>query len=150
MLLLSGCKPCIPKKQHAVLAKAAQKERLIYGAFLPVSWNGTQDTDFGSHDSLLFQLSPIHDVFRATKQRSQYSSFPATGGLLFGGIQGVRLSLDETLKEGVFTHEVSDQGSYENSFGVREHLQWEEAFRIEALEVWGFGGEWERCDLPFM
>lgn len=138
MLLVSGYKPCIPKNQHATSAKAAEKERFLYGAFLREPWNGSHDEDFGSHHSLLFQLSPIHEVFQARKQMSPYARFPATGGLLFGGTQGVRLSLDETLTEGVFTHEISDEGSYENSFGVRRNSRWEEAFLIKAVEMLGF------------
>ena len=138
VLLVSGYKPCPPKNQHATSAKSVEKVPLIYGAFSRESWDGTHDKDFGFHHSLLFQLSPIHEVFLSQKQTSQHASFPATGGLLFGGTQGVRLSLDETLTEGVFTHEVSDKGTYENSFGVRRDLQWEETFLISAVEMIGF------------
>ena len=146
MLLVSGFKPCIPENQQSVSGKTAENERLIYGAFLPVPWDGTHDVGFGSHDSSLFQLSPIHEAFQARKQRSQYATFPATGGLVFGGAQSVRLTLDEALKEGIFTHEVSEQGSYENSFGVRRNSRWEEVFPIEAVELVGFGGVWDRDD----
>ena len=163
-------------------------QRLVFGAYIPIPWTQTHKHNFGSQDTLLFQLAPTHDVFRASALATDYIYFskppssPVAGlgfgsaapgsalqqatsaaasissptsashrhrSSLSGGFGGggiftpgpVSLHLDDALEFGVFTHLASGGGSFHPS--ALRNADWQERFEIEAVEVWGVGGEEE-------
>jgi hypothetical protein len=65
-----------------------QNTRITYGAYVPVPWKQSPKHAFGTSSTVLFQLSPIHDVFPASTVDSSYIYFnrpPSTHtGLGFG------------------------------------------------------------------
>jgi hypothetical protein len=65
-----------------------QNTRITYGAYVPVPWKQSPKHTFGTSSTVLFQLSPIHDVFPASTIDSSYIYFnkpPATHtGVGFG------------------------------------------------------------------
>ena len=122
------------------------RKRIVFGAFIPVPWMTSDSTDFGSEYSCLFQLSPVHEVFRASEAAVQHAQF-FEGSLVFGGREGVGLNFNPGLQYGAFRHDEVARGDYQ-SFGLRQGLLRDEEFKVEELEVWGFGGEWVRTDKP--
>jgi hypothetical protein len=46
--------------------------RITYGAYVPVPWKQTPKHAFGTSSTVLFQLSPMHDVFPASAVDSSY------------------------------------------------------------------------------
>ena len=113
---------------------------------------------------MLFQLSPTHDVYRASKSNRNHIYFnkPPTHppGLGFGtpipqqssahlshappiSLGPVSLHLDSALEFGIFTHYSSDHsGSFQtSSLPCRKYKDWQDRFEIESLEVWGLGGD---------
>ncbi|KAI9656277.1 MAG: Restriction of telomere capping protein 5 [Bathelium mastoideum] len=162
-------------------------QRLVFGAYIPVPWTHTHKHNFGTRDTLLFQLAPAHDLFRASALATDYIYFskppshPVAGlgfgsatpgsatqqasaatasiaspgspsahrrsGSLTGGGSGiftpgpVSLHLDDALEFGAFTHLASGGGSFGAS--ALRGGDWQDRFEIEAVEVWGVGGEEE-------
>ena len=130
--------------------------RVVFGAYLNVPWKQTYKEAIGDSETLLFQLEPIHEVFRASTINKDYATF-SKSGVGFGNppsrpkaISGlsshvtlgpVSLLLNESLEYGVFTHESAGGGSFHPSLS-REH-NWQDRFEIESLEVWGCGGDEE-------
>lgn len=137
-------------------------QTLVYGAYIPSPWKQTHKTCFGDAETKLFQLSPIHDVFHASKMSSDYTYFNRSptypSGLGFGTqipqqlhqsfhttrLGPVSLHLDDALEFGIFTHISEGGGSFHSSsLPARRHKDWQDRFEIEALEVWGIGGDEE-------
>ena len=130
--------------------------RVIFGAYLNVPWKQTYKEALGDPETLLFQLEPVHEVFRASTLLRDYATFTKSG-VSFGSppprakpISGlsshvtlgpVSLLLDASLEFGVFTHDVGGGGSFHTS-QARKH-NWQDRFEIESLEVWGCGGDEE-------
>ena len=130
--------------------------RVIFGAYLDVPWKQTHKEAIGGAEMLLFQLEPIHEVFRASTISKDYVTFTRSG-ISFGSppapskpISGlsshvalgpVSLMLNESLEFGVFTHNSAGGGSFHPSQS-RKH-DWQDRFEIESLEVWGCGGDEE-------
>lgn len=65
-----------------------ENQRITYGAYIPMPWKSTHKTTFGTEQTTLFQLSPVHDVFPASSLSQHYIYFnkpPTTyTGLGFG------------------------------------------------------------------
>jgi hypothetical protein len=129
--------------------------RVLFGAYLDVPWKETHKEAIGGTDSLLFQLEPIHEVFRANIISRDYATFTKSG-IGFGNpparskVSGfdahvalgpVSLLLDEALEFGVFTHDSHGGGSFHPS--QTRKSDWQDRFEIESLEVWGCGGDEE-------
>ncbi|KAK4236470.1 restriction of telomere capping protein 5 [Achaetomium macrosporum] len=137
-------------------------ERLTFGIFLSSPWKHTHRECFGSNDTLLFQLQPIHDVFRASTVNNDYALFtkpsaPALlGGISFGcpppqstqayrrsnvmSLGPVSLVLDDSFEFGCFTHSYSSQGGAFQTSVVRK-FDFQDRFEISSIEVWGCGGD---------
>lgn len=130
--------------------------RVVFGAFLDMPWKQTHKEAIGGNETLLFQLEPIHEVFRASTLSRDYATFTKSGiafgnpparpkpvsGLSSHTILGpVSLMLDESLEFGVFTHDSSGGGSFLPS--QTRKSDWQDRFEIESLEVWGCGGDEE-------
>lgn len=132
------------------------KGGVIFGAYIDVPWKHTYKEAIGGSGMLLFQLSPVHEVFRASSLSTDYLTFTKTG-VGFGcppprpknvsGISShtalgpVSLMLDSSLEFGVFTHDSTGGGSFHPSETRKE--DWQDRFEIESLEIWGCGGDEE-------
>lgn len=130
--------------------------KVIYGAYLDVPWKRTSKEAIGGIETLLFQLEPIHEVFRASTISKDYATC-SSAGISFGcpptrskAVSGlpsqltlgaVSLMLDDSLEFGVFTHDREGGGSFHTS--PSRNNSWQDRFEIESLEVWGCGGDEE-------
>lgn len=151
----------------------AQPQRVIYGAYLPIPIKATHRTPLSHPSTLLFQLHPTHDVFRASDISTNHLTFVAPGpGAQHAGIAlgcplpvphpspgtstvplgPVSLYLDDALAFGVMTHTSAGGGSFHPSGapvrrgkrgrdGAVGKGDWQDIFEVEAVEVWGLGGE---------
>lgn len=152
-----------PRRYQSSIANDASSQQLIYGAYIPNQWKHTGKTCFGDSQTELFQLSPVHDVFSASQMVKDYVYFsksptsPAGVGLgtpiptqssahsrstsIFRA-GPVSLHLDDALEFGIFTHLAEGGGSFHSSrLPCRKGKSWQDRFEIEALEVWGCGGD---------
>ncbi|OAA60592.1 tldc domain containing protein 2 [Niveomyces insectorum RCEF 264] len=172
-------------------------DTLIFGAYVNQPWQLTHRTCFGDDRTVLFQLSPVHDVFGASTLNRDYVAFvkPSAanqhaGGIGFGcpppasqsqwkrssssslastsGLAStptaaaaghgllplgpLSLLIDANLEFGVMTHDCGEPGSSSGGGGggggafhpsVARAFRFQERFAIEALEVWGCGGDAE-------
>ncbi|KAI9879717.1 MAG: Restriction of telomere capping protein 5 [Pleopsidium flavum] len=130
--------------------------RLTFGVYLNVPWKQTNKAAMGDSETLLFQLEPIHEVFRASSLSTDYATFTKSG-INFGSpppkpkpVSGlsshialgpVSLMLDDSLEFGVFTHDSAGGGSFHAS--QSRQSDWQDRFEIGSLEVWGCGGDEE-------
>lgn len=141
---------------------SSDSSRVVFGIYLNQPWKQTYKECFGDSESLLFQLEPVHDVFRASTINKDYASFtkppiPHTG-IAFGSphpkakttaglsplinVGPVSLMFDSSFEFGVFTHNyTSGGGAFHNSQSRKR--DWQDRFAIESLEVWGCGGDEE-------
>ncbi|KAF2856613.1 restriction of telomere capping protein 5 [Plenodomus tracheiphilus IPT5] len=149
-----------PKRLSNSVPPTQDNQTLIYGAYVPTQWKHTGKTCFGDDSAILFQLSPTHDVFKASKFSTDYIYFNKSPtqppGLGLGTpipIQSsahthsqtifrpgpVSLHLDDALEFGVFTH-ISDGGGsfHPSALPVRRGRDWQDRFEIESLESIGF------------
>ncbi|KAF2709697.1 restriction of telomere capping protein 5 [Pleomassaria siparia CBS 279.74] len=156
----------LPSKRlpSSISEQDASSTTLTFGAYIPVQWKHTPKTCFGDHSTVLFQLSPTHDVFSASAFSTDYiyNNKPPThpSGVGFGSAvpqqtsaynshsQGqiplgpVSLHLDDALEFGIFTHRSEGGGSFKPSkLPMRRGKDWQDRFEIESLEVWGCGGD---------
>jgi hypothetical protein len=152
-----------PKRLPSSISDKDTNTRLTFGAYIPVQWKHTPKTCFGDSSTLLFQLSPTHDVFAASEFSKDYiyNSKPPTqpAGVGFGStipqqtsayshaahqipLGPVSLHLDDALEFGIFTHRSEGGGSFKPSkLPSRRGKDWQDRFEIESLEVWGCGGD---------
>lgn len=139
-------------------------DALTFGLYLGQPWKHTHRECFGGDDTLLFQLEPVHDVFRASTMNRDYVSYtkPSTAtshaGINVGcpppqptqtyrrastiALGPVSLVLDDSFEFGCFTHDFTSKGgSFLNS--AARQVDFQEHFEIVSLEVWGCGGDEE-------
>ena len=145
-----------PKRFPNGASGNSTSERMVFGAYLDVPWKHTYKEAIGGSDALLFQLEPIHEVWRASTINTDYATF-TKNGISFGSppprarpvsglsqhatLGAVSLSLDSSLEFGVFHHDSNGGGSFHPS-QTRKN-DWQDRFEIESLEVWGCGGDEE-------
>lgn len=145
-----------PKKFSDGASGNSSTGKVLYGAYLDVPWKHTNKEAIGGHETLLFQLEPIHEVFRASTVSADYATC-SKSGVGFGcppsrskpisglsskiNLGAVSLMLDESLEFGVFTHSSEGGGSFLSST-IRKN-NWQDRFEIDSLEVWGCGGDEE-------
>lgn len=145
----------------------SSSDRVTYGLYVREPWRNTHKDCFGDADSLLFQLEPVHDVFRASTLNRDYVTFARPGGAGAGttgvaagnpppkpsasyGRRGdgvaalgpVSLLLDSSFEFGVFTHDYTSRGGAFQS-SVSRRFDFQDRFEVESLEVWGCGGDEE-------
>ncbi|CAK7242347.1 MAG: Restriction of telomere capping protein 5 [Sporothrix thermara] len=161
-------------------------ETLIFGAYISQPWRLTHRECFGDSDTVLFQLSPVHDVFGASAINQDYVAFvkPSAanqhaGGIGFGcpspsgtaakanlkqqshaasAFEGIlplgplSLMIDANFEFGVMTHDrgrpTSSAAAGAGAGGAfhasaARMFSFQDRFSIEALEVWGCGGDAE-------
>ncbi|KAL8726725.1 MAG: hypothetical protein Q9166_006520 [cf. Caloplaca sp. 2 TL-2023] len=130
--------------------------KVIFGAYIDIPWKHTYKEAIGGPEMLLFQLSPLHEVFRASTLSKDYLTFTKTA-IGFGcpppraknisstttqtALGPVSLLLDSSLEFGVFTHDSTGGGSFHPSTTRTD--DWQDRFEIENLEIWGCGGDEE-------
>jgi len=131
----------LPPKRYPNSISNGVGKRVTYGIYLSTPWKATHKCHFGDASTMLFQLSPAHDVFRASTVNTEYGSYTTpTGANLHGGINfgsplpmsagskasaihggassqyvplgPVSLFLDDSLEFGVFTHTAAGGGSF--------------------------------------
>ncbi|KAK0648844.1 TLD-domain-containing protein [Cercophora newfieldiana] len=141
-----------------------ENETLTFGLYIGQPWKHTNRECFGGEDTLLFQLEPIHDVFRASTLNKDYvtytkpSASTSHAGISFGcpppqntqtyrrsstiALGTVSLVLDGSFEFGCFTHDYTSRGGAFQPSAVR-NFDFQERFEIESLEVWGCGGDEE-------
>lgn len=129
-------------------------------------WKLSHKECFGDTETMLFQLAPVHEVFKASSSNKEYAHFNKTNGIAFGNqlpqhyasykvsshntqnqhlnLGPVSLTFDEGLVYGVFNH-VGDGGAFlrSNTRKVSGDRVWQDRFEIEEIEVWGVGGDKE-------
>ncbi|KAG8533021.1 uncharacterized protein KY384_001804 [Bacidia gigantensis] len=148
----------LPPKRYPDSSKGnSTSNEVIYGAYLDMPWKHTHKGVAGGSKCLLFQLAPIHEVFRPSSLSHDYFTFNKSG-LAFGSpaprshsfsglaskttsLGAVSLTLDESLEFGVFNHDSAGGGSFHPSESRRD--DWQDRFEIESLEIWGCGGDEE-------
>ncbi|KAL2134316.1 hypothetical protein VTI74DRAFT_513 [Chaetomium olivicolor] len=137
-------------------------DTLTFGVYLSQPWKHTHRECFGTEDTLLFQLQPVHDVFRASTVNKDYASFTKPtastplGGISFGcpppqssqayrrstimSLGPVSLALESSFEYGCFTHNYTSQGgAFQTS--VARKFDFQDRFEISSIEVWGCGGD---------
>ena len=130
--------------------------KVVFGAYLDVPWKHTYKEAIGGPESLLFQLEPVHQVFRPSTVNREYATFTKKG-ISFGSppprarpVSGldtkaqlgpVSLFLEEALEFGVFNHDSIGGGSFHPNEAHKS--DWQDRFEIESLEIWGCGGDEE-------
>lgn len=144
-------------------SRSDRGERVTFGVYLSQPWKHTHRECFGDEDTVLFQLAPVHDVFRASTMNREYASFtkPSAstgpiGGISFGcpppqptqvsrrstlmSLGPVSLALEDSFEFGCFTHNYTSQGgAFQTS--VARKFDFQDRFEISSLEVWGCGGD---------
>ncbi|KAI0160781.1 TLD-domain-containing protein [Xylariaceae sp. FL1272] len=137
-----------------------ENDRLVFGVLIRQPWRQTHKDCFGESDMVLFQLSPIHDVFPASSLNKDYAAFtkaPAHHtGITIGSppprttsrrpslqhLGPVSLSIDSSFEYGVFNHDYTSRGGAFHTSVARKY-DFQERFRVDDIEVWGCGGDEE-------
>ena len=148
-----------PKRFPDSAAGNTTNGKLVFGACIDVPWKETHKEAIGGPEMLLFQLEPIHEVWRSSTISKDYFTFNLRTGVQFGvppsnksvhshshssehvALGPVSLILDSSLEYGVFNHDSTGGGSFHPS--ATRRVDWQDRFEIEALEVWGCGGDEE-------
>ncbi|KAF5634762.1 restriction of telomere capping 5 [Fusarium tjaetaba] len=140
----------------------SRSDRLTFGVYVREPWKHTHRECFGDSETTLFQLEPIHDVFRASTINKDYVTFtkaPAHHPMMSFGcphphpsqahrgadmlrLGPVSLLLDDSFEFAVFNHDFTSRGGAFHSSVVRKY-DFQDRFQIESLEVWGCGGDKE-------
>ncbi|KAF8245213.1 hypothetical protein K440DRAFT_603930 [Wilcoxina mikolae CBS 423.85] len=133
--------------------------RVVYGVFLETPWKISHKECFGDAQTILFQLFPVHRVWKASRQVREYAYFNKDDGIGFGSepqgfgnsrrrssgyfnIGPVSLVLEKGLEYGVFTN-AGEGGAFVSAGEDDGRGCWQDRFEIEEVEVWGCGGESE-------
>ncbi|KAK3367457.1 TLD-domain-containing protein [Podospora didyma] len=151
----------LPSKRFG-RGSSEKAERLTFGVYVSQPWKHTHRECFGGEDTLLFQLAPCHDVFRASSLNRNYVTFtkPSTStnhaGVHFGcppplptqayrrsniiSLGTVSLVLDSSFEYGCFTHDYTSKGGAFQSSEARKY-DFQDRFEVSSVEVWGCGGD---------
>lgn len=148
----------LPPKRHP---DGSTSTHVVFGVYVSQPWRQTYKECIGDAESVLFQLEPTHEVFRASTVNNEHISFtkapishpginigsphpkskPSAGLTSDVPLGAVSLYLDDSFEYGVFTHHSSGGGAFHN--GSSRRHDWQDRFEIESLEVWGCGGSEE-------
>ncbi|KAH8682755.1 TLD-domain-containing protein [Xylariales sp. PMI_506] len=141
---------------------SADRDRVTFGVLVRQPWRHSHKECFGGDDTILFQLSPTHDVFSASRVNKDYVAFtkpPAPyPGISFGcpppksgqssrhetlrALGPVSLLIDSSFEYGVFTHDYTSRGGA-FATSVSRKYDFQDRFQIDDIEVWGCGGDAE-------
>ncbi|PHH78578.1 hypothetical protein CDD82_2969 [Ophiocordyceps australis] len=140
----------------------SKSDRVIFGVYLREAWKHTHKECFGSSETILFQLEPVHDVFPASTLNTDYVAFTKSPGnrpcLSFGcphpkptqsqrkdgvfSLGAVSLLFNDSFEFGVFNHNYRTRGGAFHTSIVRK-FDFQDRFQIDNLEVWGCGDDAE-------
>jgi hypothetical protein len=152
----------LPPKRFPDSSKSSS---VSFGVYLAHPWRQTFKDCIGDSETILFQLEPTHEVFRASTINKDYVSFaksptshagigigspppkakPTAGLDSHVALGAVSLYLDASFEFGVFTHNYTAGGGAFHNSQTRRH-NWQDRFEIESLEVWGCGGDEEAAE----
>lgn len=152
-----------PRRFSSSSSTNDENEKVVFGVYLAQPWKQTYKDCIGDSETLLFQLSPMHEVFRASSVNKDYVSFTQSPipnpGINIGSphpsarhtagqpsnvpLGAVSLYLDDSFEFGVFTHDYSSGGGGAFHLSNARKRNWQDRFEIESLEVWGCGGSEE-------
>ncbi|EFY84769.1 TLDc domain containing protein 2 [Metarhizium acridum CQMa 102] len=138
----------------------SKSSRVTYGVYVREPWKHTHKECFGDSETVLFQLSPVHDVFPASTINTDYVAFTKPPGnqpcLSFGSphprpskssrrhthysIGAVSLLLNDSFEFGVFNHDYSARGGAFHT-SISRKFNFQDRFEVDQLEVWGCGGD---------
>lgn len=138
----------------------SKSTRVTYGVYIREPWKHTHKECFGDSETVLFQLSPVHDVFPASTINTDYVAFTKPPGnqpcLSFGSphpkpskssrrdthysLGAVSLLLNDSFEFGVFNHDYTSRGGAFHTSITRKY-DFQDRFEIDQLEVWGCGGD---------
>lgn len=157
----------LPPRRFPSGSEGGDSGTVTYGIYISEPWRNTNRECFGGDDAVLFQLGPVHDVFRASALNRDYVSFakpsPSTrhAGISFGcppprpsqtyrrssivTLGPVSLMLDDSFEFGCFTHDYGSGGVSGGAFqsSVSRKFDFQDRFEVQSLEVWGCGGDEE-------
>lgn len=103
-------------------------ERAVFGYHL--TWFNSGDPD----PCLLFQLSPVHDVFRGDNAGRPGWKIDSDENLVFGErSNGVALVLGKDCKRAMVSHHVSGKGMYG---ATTWRGDWQADMQVEEIEMW--------------
>lgn len=107
-------------------------EKVVFGYHLP--WYDASDKE-GRNHCLLFQLSPVHDVFRGYNAERPGFKIDENGSLVFGEKgNGVALVLERALKRMTVFHSVSSGDEIYSATSWRG--DWQMDVQVEEIEMW--------------
>lgn len=138
----------------------SKSTRVTYGVYIREPWKHTHKECFGDSETVLFQLSPVHDVFPASTINTDYVAFTKPPGnqpcLSFGSphpkpskssrrdthysLGAVSLLLNDSFEFGVFNHDYTSRGGAFHTSITRKY-DFQDRFEIDQLEIWGCGGD---------
>lgn len=145
-----------PKRFADGPAGNAKNGKVVFGVYLDVPWKHTYKEAIGGSNTVLFQLEPVHEVFRASSLSTDYATFtrhgigfgcppprtrPVSGLSNHVDLGAVSLMLDQSLEYAVFNHDSNGGGSFHPS--QSKNTDWQDRFEISDLEIWGCGGDEE-------
>jgi len=148
----------VPSRRFPDDPQQGHKDRVVYGCLVKEPWQLSSKACFGGEGTLLFQLSPFHDVFLPSALNRNYISFSKSPspnpGVSIGcappglsstsrsaplrSLGSVSLSLDSSFEFGIFNHDYTSQGGAFASSNVRKY-DFQTRFRVDDIEVWGCG-----------
>lgn len=148
----------VPPRRFPDDPQQGHKDRIVYGCLVKEPWQLSSKACFGGEGTLLFQLSPVHDVFLPSSLNRNYVSFSKSPspnpGISIGcappglgstsrsaplrSLGSVSLSLDSSFEFGIFNHDYTSQGGAFASSNVRKY-DFQTRFRVDDVEVWGCG-----------
>ncbi|KAF7533675.1 hypothetical protein G7054_g6858 [Neopestalotiopsis clavispora] len=151
----------IPPKRFPNGSSGGQ-ERVTFGALVHQPWQHTNKECFGGDDMVLFQLGPVHDVFKASAINKDYVAYTkppnVNPGITIGcpvpksgqasrheslrALGPVSLVIDSSFEFGVFTHDYTGRGGA-FSTSISRRFDFQDRFEIDDIEVWGCGGDAE-------
>ncbi|CEP60662.1 Rtc5p LALA0_S01e16072g [Lachancea lanzarotensis] len=144
--------PRLRGEDQQLLPPFAGKKKLLFAVYVAEPWKVTNSELFGDTKTTIIQLSPVQEIFKAS--RPENICFNTLGGGIGVGSSipviknsnrrympgNVSLNIDPNLEFGTFRN-VGPGGSI--SPGSLTTASSEHKFLIQDIEVWGCGGEKE-------
>lgn len=136
------------------------KKKVAYMVYIDEPWKVTNKEKFGGENMVIIEITPLQEAYLASTAGSSYFN-TVGGGIAFGSEQpkiktheirynpgNVSLVIDSSLEFGVFRH-VNRGGTFDIGKVIKSQRSvdpFEIRFIIQAVEVWGCGGEKELAE----
>lgn len=130
----------------------ANNQSMLIGAFITQPWKHSKHLWGNSNDCFLFELDPNYEIYRPINNKVNIYyhhdfgiGFGATHHQLPLQHQHFILSLENTLQEGLYTHEpYPPQPTFKIGNQKRKLKEFSIRFETENIEVFGLGNEKDR------